>query len=148
MMGKAILIPMDEEGGIPAREAKIRQQGANHWLLIAPGEWIADVFPHPEICKGFIYDISEKKVTHECDISWIKPMSEVPVEDVRKYGRGFENQEDYDELAEIFYVFNITAFRQLEKPLPLSAFRKYKDEQPVKLVRNYCIVQEPVKAEF
>lgn len=146
-MGKAILIPMNEEMGILGREAKIREHGGNLWFLIAPGEWIADVFPHPEITKGFIYDVDEKKVTHECDISWIKPVTEVPYEDYCKYGSGRMSQEDYAELAEIFYGFYITAFRQLAQPLSLSAFRKYKNGEPVKLVRNYCIVQEPVMTD-
>ena len=146
-MGKAILIPMNEEMGILGREAKIRKHGANLWFLKAPGDWVADVFPHPEITKGFIYDVDEKYVTHECDISWIKPGTEVPYEDYCKYGSGRTSAEDYAEIAEIFYVFHITAFRRLTNPLALSDFKKHKDGEPVKLVRNYCVIQEPALAD-
>jgi hypothetical protein len=154
---KAILIPANpkrqfrsgqQEGAITAHEDRIREQGAVFWRLIAPGDWVAAEFPHAEIRKGYLYDVGVRNVTHTCDISWIRPMSEVPFEDWQKYSLGkYESQADYDEAAELFYVFNITAIRSLDQPLPLSAFRKYKNGEPVKLVRNYCIVESPDRPE-
>jgi hypothetical protein len=147
-MEKAILIPMNEERGISAREAIIRRQGAVFWRLIAPGGWVATGFPHPEIHNGYIYDVSVEKVTHECEIAWVKPMSHVPFDDGQKYGIGmYKHRDEYDTVAGWFYVFNIVAIRPLGQPLSLSAFRKYEGGEPVKLVRNYCIVQSPVGAK-
>lgn len=153
-MEKAILIPAnpktDFEGGprgnIAAYEERIKELGAVFWRLVVPGDWAAGEFPHPEIRLGYLYDVAEKMVTHVCDISWIKPMSDISYEDSQRYSLGkYDTKEEYDERAEAFYIFHIPAIRRLEGPRPLSSFHKFKDGQPVKLVRNYCIVQDPIK---
>ncbi len=156
-MDKAILIPANpkrqfrggqQEGSIEAHAAKILNYGAVFWRLVAPGDWVAAEFPHAEIRKGYLYDVSLRKVTHTCDISWIKPMSELSYGESHMYFlENFEGQEHFQEVSELFYVLNITEIRKLEQPLSLSQFRKYSDGEPVKLVRNYCIVQNPESEE-
>ena len=150
-MNKAILIPANpfrkflggqDEGSIEAHEKKIREQGAVFWRLIAPGNWVAAEFPHAEIRNGYLYDVSIKKVTHTCKISWIRPMSELSFEDSHKYFlENFQSQDYFCKVAEAFYVLKITDIRLLNQPLPPSEFRKYNNGEPVKLVRNYCIVR-------
>jgi len=156
-MDKAILIPANpkrqfmggqQEGSIEAHSEKILQCGAVFWRLVAPGDWVAAEFPHAEIRKGYLYDVSIRKVTHVCDISWIRPMSELSYEDSHMYFlEAFESQEHFQDVSELFYVLNITAISQLEQPLALSQFRKHRNGEPVKLVRNYCIVQNPESGE-
>lgn len=150
-MNKTILIPANpfrkflggqDEGSIEAHDKKIREEGSVYWRLRAPGNWVAAEFPHAEIRNGYLYDGSIKKVTHTCDISWIRPMSGLSFEDSNKYFlENFQSQDHFREVAELFYVLKITDIRPLDQPIPLSEFRKYNNGEPVKLVRNYCIVQ-------
>jgi hypothetical protein len=152
-MEKAILIPANparvflggqDEGSIDAHSFKIKEAGAVYWRLVAPGEWVAAEFPHSEITKGFLYDVSVRRVTHSCDISWIRPMSELALDESQEYFlEKFKSAEHFDEVSEVFYVLKMTAINELKESRLLSSFIKYTDNQPVKLVRNYCIVNAP-----
>ena len=153
-MNKAILIPANpnrifssgaDEGSIQARIERLARDGAVFWRLMAPGDWVAADFPHNDIRKGYLYDVSQRLVTHACDIAWIKPMSEISLQESGVFFlEKFESQERFDEVAEAFYVLNIISIRPLKTPRSLSDFKKYNDGQPVKLVRNYCIVEDVV----
>jgi len=155
-MAKAILIPVNPwrefrtgpHGNIAAYQEKIKEQGAVFWQLIAPGNWVAAEFPHPDISVGYLYDRSSKQVSHRIAISGVRPISEVPFKEYQEYGLGcYENNVAYEEDSELFYVFTVTGICELDPPLSLSNFRKYKTEEPVKLVRNYCIVEDPRPVE-
>jgi hypothetical protein len=150
-MAKAILIPVNPwrefrtgpHGNIAAYREKINEQGAAFWQLIPPGNWVAAEFPHSEIRVGYLYDRSSRRVRYKVAISGIRPISEVPFEEYQQYGVGrYENQSEYDEDSELFYVFTVTEIQELDPPLSLSDFRKHNTEDPVKLVRNYCIVED------
>ena len=150
---QAILIPTNpnrefsggqDEGNIRAHIAKIDEAGANYYRLIVPGNWVAADFPHREIRRGYFYDVSKKEVTHACEIEWIRPMSDLDYTDSQRYFlETFRNEEHFRKVSEMFYVLKLTAIFGLRVPLQLSAFRKYKDDEHVKLVRNYCIVRDP-----
>ena len=152
-MKKAIIFPANpnrkflggqDEGSIAAHDDKIRELGSVFWRLMSRGDWVAGEFPHSEIRRGYIYDTSKKLVTHTCDISWIKPMSDVSYDESRQYFlERFDNQEHYNDISEAFYVLNITAIRPLTQPRSFREFLKYQNGEPIKLIRNYCIVQDP-----
>jgi len=152
-MEKAILIPANparrflggqDEGSIEAHSARIKEAGAVYWRLVAPGEWVAADFPHSEIKRGFLYDVSVRRVTHSCEIGWIRPMSELTLDESQKYFlEEFTSAERFEEVSEIFYVLKMTAITQIMRPLLLGSFLKYADNEPVKRVRNYCIVRDP-----
>ena len=151
-MNKAILIPANpfrkflggqDEGSIEAHETRIREEGSVFWRLVAPGNWVAAEFPHSEVQKGYLYDTSRRMVTHSCDISWIRPMSELSYEESRQHFlEDFDNREHFEKVSELFYILNITAIHPLTQALPLMKFNKYQNGEPVKLVRNYCIIQD------
>jgi len=155
---KAILIPTNpnrefsggqDEGDIRAHEAKIGEAGANYYRLITPGNWVAADFQHREIRRGYFYDVSKKQVTHACEIEWIRPMSDLEYEDSQRFFlETFRNEEHFREVSEMFYVLKLTAIFGLRALLRLSDFRKYRDGEPVKLVRNYCIVCDPGEKRF
>jgi hypothetical protein len=69
-------------------------------------------------------------------------MSELSFADSLKYFLEKKRSQDhFREVAEAFYVLKITDIRPLDQPLPPSELRKYHNGEPVKLVRNYCIVR-------
>jgi hypothetical protein len=152
-MKKAILIPANpnrvfrggqDEGSIEAHENKIREAGSVFWRLIPRGNWVAGEFPHGQVKKGYLYDTSEKMVTHSCEISWIKPMSKLSFEEFRQFFlEEFKNRDHFEEVSELFYILNITKIRALARALPLQEFKLFSSGEPVKLARNYCIVQHP-----
>lgn len=93
-MIKAILIPANparkflggqDEGSIEAHAARIKKAGAVYWRLVAPREWIAAEFPHSEIRRGFLYDVGIQRVTHSCEIDWVRPMSELTLNESQAY---------------------------------------------------------------
>lgn len=152
-MKKAILFPANpnrkfvggqDEGSIEAHIDVIRSEGAVYWRLVSPGCYVAGEFAHDDVRKGYLYDVDAKRVTHSCDISWIKPMQEIPFTEAQKYVLGgFRDQTHFDELAEDFYALSIDQIVPLKQAHPIGDFNKYKDGKPVKLVRNYCIIQDP-----
>ncbi len=156
-MDKAILIPTNphrefrggqDEGNIKAHEAKIKEVGANYYRLVMPGDRVVADFPHREIRRGYFYDVTKKEVTHACEIEWIRPMPDLEYSDSQRYFlETFRNEEHFREVSEIFYVLKLTAIFKLSAPFRLSDFRKYNNDEPVKLVRNYCIVHDPEKTD-
>ena len=74
----------------------------------------------------------------------IMPMLDVSFEDASKLVvGGFKDRDHFDELAPEFYAIKIIEILPLRPALTLWDFNKFTDGKPVKLVRNYCIVQDP-----
>lgn len=152
-MGNAILIPANpkldfgvggNEVSIIAHAVKIEEEGAVFWRLVVPGVWAAGEFSQQDIKKGYLYDVHEKRVTHVCEVAWIKPMSSLSYLKFRKYFLGeFKNRKYFEESAELFYIVNITSIFALRRVHRPEDFLKLSDGKPVERVMNYCIVQDP-----
>ena len=152
-MEKAILIPANphleyvgggNEGSIIAHAVRIEDKGADIWRLVVPGNRQARDFPHDDIRTGYLYDVHEKRVTHVCEIKWIKPLLGVSFREVRKYvAEKFKTRRQFEQRGKSFYaikIVNILALKRIHCP---KEFSKYADGKPVERVMNYCIVQDP-----
>lgn len=154
-MKKAIVIPANpkrvfggeagNEGSIIAHAIKIEEEGAVIWRLMMPGNHYSIDFPHQDIHKGYLYDSSEKRVTHICDISWIKQMSELGFREVRRLCLGdLKPGPDYDRRTTYFWIIRTKAIYALKTVHRLQDFKKYSTGQPLStILRTYAIVQDP-----
>lgn len=149
-MKKAILISANprrtfisggDEGSILAHAVKIEQEGAVFWPLVVPGgSEKSEEFFHDDIKTGYLYDVHEKRITHVCDISWIKRMSKVGIREINQYS--LYSKWDKDRIKH-FYLVKICAIFALKQTHKPEDLMKCNNGESVKLVRNYCIVKDP-----
>jgi hypothetical protein len=153
-MRKAILIPANpkrdfggeagNEGSIIAHAIKIEEEGAVIWRLMMPGNHYSIDFPNQDIHTGYIYDSSEKRVTHVCEISWIKQMSEEAFREVKRLSLGdLKPGPDYDRRTTYFWILKISGIYALKQAHRLRDFKKYWSAKPVSILRTYSIIRDP-----
>ena len=154
-MKKALLIPANparvfggeagNEGSIIAHAIKIEEEGAVIWRLMMPGNHYSIDFPHQDIRRGYIYDSSEKRVTHVCDISWIKQMSELSFREVRRLCLGeLRPGPDYDRRTTYFWIIKITSIYALKTTHRIQDFKKFSNGEPLSsILRTYAIIRDP-----
>jgi hypothetical protein len=154
-MKKAIVIPANpkndfgdeagNEGSIIAHAIKIEEEGAVIWRLMMPGNHCNIDFPHQEIRNGYLYDSSERRVTHVCHIAWIKQMSELSFREVRKLCLGeLKPGPSYVKRTTYFWILKITGIFALKSVHRLQDFKKFRNgERLASILRTYAIVEDP-----
>ena len=151
-MEKAILIPANpnlryegggNEGSIIAHAVGMEERGANFWFLNVPGTWESSEFPHGDIRVGYLYDVSEQRVTHHCEVEWIRPVSSLGFREANKYSiNKFKTRRHFERNANGLYAVKITSIFALKRVNRPKDFLKFGDGKPVKRVMNYCIVKD------
>jgi len=148
-MRKAILIPANpkrsfkkggDEGSIIAHARKIEDEGAVYWPLVVPGTRDSDGFLHEDIKTAYLYDVSEKRITHMAEVAWIKSIKKIGVNELNRYCLAQKRWEGRD--RECFYIVKMLEIYALKRVHQCFEFKKCDGGENVERVMNYCIVRE------
>lgn len=130
-------------GNVLAHASHIEKEGAVLWSIVKPGQGSGKSFPHPNIKRGYFYNVTDKAVTHVFDIAYCDTSDQMPdkrsihkfLTDARKLG--------WKERCDEFYWMKITGIYRLKREHSLHDFKKYKDHKSLPNCRNYAIVVDP-----
>jgi len=130
-------------GNVLAHASHIEKEGAVLWSIVKPGQRIGNSFPHPEIKRGYFYNVTDKAVTHVFDIEYIKTSGQIRGKrsacryliDSRKLG--------WKEWRDEFYWMKITGIYRLKRDHQIQDFKKVSDNKPLEYLRNYSVVVDP-----
>lgn len=130
-------------GSILAHASHIEKEGAVLWSILPSGRVIKNSFAHPEIKRGYFYNVTDKAVSHAFDIEYIKTANQI------KEKRGIykylleSRKHSWRERRDEFYWVKITGIYRLKRNHQLQDFKKYKDDKSLPNCRNYAIVIDP-----
>lgn len=128
-------------GNVLAHASHIEKEGAVLWSIVKPGQQNGNPFPHPEIKRGYFYNVTDKAITHVFDIEYFNTADEIP-EDKRIIQRYLidSRKTGWKDRREEFYWMKISGIYRLKREHHLHDFKKYKNRKPLLLCRNYAIV--------
>jgi len=130
-------------GNVLAHASRIEKEGAVLWNFSKPNRGVSHSFPHPEIKRGYFYNVADKAATHVFDIEYIRNADQIKEKrSIYRYlieSRKPSWKEERDET----YWMKITTIYRLKREHSLHDFRKYADQKPLVICRNYAIVVDP-----
>lgn len=127
-------------GSILAHASHIEKESAVLWSILPSGRVIKNSFAHPEIKRGYFYNVTDKAVSHAFDIEYIKTVNQI------KEKRGIfkylleSRKRGWRERRDEFYWVKITNIYRLKREHRLQDFKKYDDGSPLPNCRNYVFV--------
>ena len=131
-------------GNVLEHAIHIEKNGAVMWSIVKPGQWLGISFPHPEIERGYFYNVTDKAVTHTFDIDFIKTKDQIR-EKRSIYKYLLESRKDgWKNLPDLFYWVKINNIYRLKKAHSLNDFKKINDGEPVLRCQNYVIIFDPL----
>lgn len=129
-------------GNVLVHASHIEKEGAVLWSM-KPGRRGGASFPHPDIKRGYFYNVTDKAVTHVFDIEYCNTVNQIP-EKRKVYKYLIDSRKpEWKKRRDEFYWMKITGIYRLKREHPLCDFNKYKDQKPLPNCRNYAIIIDP-----
>lgn len=130
-------------GSILAHASHIEKEGAVLWSIVPSRRIIKNSFAHPEIKRGYFYNVTDKAVSHAFDIEYIRTANQTKEKrGIYKYLLEARKLE-WKSRRDVFYWVKITSIYRLKREHQLKDFNKYEDGKPLPNCRNYVLVADP-----
>jgi len=145
--GEGIFMTTDL-GDVKKHIAHLKTHGGVIWGIWPPGGKSIS-WKHPEIRTGYFYIARDQIVKYRfelmCPIQRLGDFSEDEWAKVEKYLPPFRKRahEILGEVAKDIFILVIKSITPLRKERKLHEFKKWEDGTPVKMCRNYVIIEEP-----
>lgn len=130
-------------GNVLAHASLIEKEGAALWGIVPPGKERGVPFRHPDIRRGYFYNVTDKAVTHVFECAYIRSGVDLGERKAKRFLIE-ARKEQWIDRRDRFYWAKITNIYRLQRVHKLEDFTKVSNNKPLEHLRNYAIVCDPM----